>query len=129
MTVDERADGLECMVHPQFQVELKALADGGFRYEDSIGRVLAIIDERFVSPEEADPLESWASLPSAQAGRADEFDLRCIDPDDGRITLIATLRGRTLYLISAARATVTERAAAVRVAIERVSDRTWCPAK
>jgi hypothetical protein len=68
-------------------------------------------------------------MPPADQGRDRGLDLRCIDPDDGRITLIATLRGRTLYLASAGLATTKGRAAAVLSAIKRVSVPDWCPAK
>jgi hypothetical protein len=123
-------DRFACVIHPEFDQELEALANRGFNYEVSIGRALAMIDDRFVNPEEGiDPQENWVALPPADQGRDRGLDLRCIDPDDGRITLIATLRGRTLYLASAGLATTKGRAAAVLAAIKRVSVPEWCPAK
>jgi hypothetical protein len=123
-------DRFPCVIHREFEQEIEALADRGFNYEVSIGRALAMIDDRFVNPEEGmDPQASWVALPPADQGRDRGLDLRCIDPDDGRITLIATLRGRTLYLASAGLATTKGRAAAVLAAIKRVSVPEWCPAK
>ena len=120
----------QCVIHPEFAQEMEGLANRGFNYEVSIGRALAMIDDRFVNPEEGeDPQANWAALPPADQGRDRGLDLRCIDPEDGRITLIATLRGRTLYLASAGPATTKGRAAAVLAAIKRVSVPDWCPAK
>ncbi|HKB90404.1 MAG TPA: hypothetical protein VKC60_07785 [Opitutaceae bacterium] len=123
-------DRFPCVIHPEFEQEMEALADRGFNFEVSIGRALKMIDDLFVNPEEGiDPKESWLSMPPADQGRDRGLDLRCIDPDDGRITLIATLRGRTLYLASAGLSTNKGRATAVLSAIKRVSVPDWCPAK
>lgn len=125
-----RQHRFECVVHADFDLELQALAERGFNFEVSIGRVLAMIEERFVKPEEGtDPAENWAALPPAGQGRDRGLDLRCLDPDDERITVIATLRGRTLYLASAGVATTKGSAVAVLAAIKRVSVPDWCPAK
>jgi hypothetical protein len=119
-----------CVIHPEFEKEMEALADRGFNDEVSIGRALKMIDDLFVNPKEGiDPKDSWGSMPPADQGRDRGLDLRCIDPDDGRITLVATLRGRTLYLASAGLATNKGRAAAVLSAIKRVSVPDWCPSK
>lgn len=119
-----------CVIHAEFEREMEGLADRGFNYEVSIGRALKMIDDLFVNPEERiDPKESWQAMPPADQGRDRGLDLRCIDPDDGRITLLATLRGKTLYLASAGLATNKGRAAAVLAAIKRVSVPDWCPAK
>lgn len=119
-----------CVIHPEFEKEMEALANRGFNFELSIGRALAMIDDHFVNPAEGiDPKERWLAMPPADQGRDRGLDLRCIDPDDGRITLVATLRGRTLYLASAGPATTKGRAAAVLAAIKRVSVTEWCPAK
>jgi hypothetical protein len=126
MESDKR--GLVCITHPDLEGEIERLADKGFKYEDSIGKLFALIDMGFVVPgERVDPLQQWKLMPIADSGKAEMLDLRCIDPDDGKVTLIATLRGRTLYLASVAQATRRERAGAVRRAIERVSDAGWCP--
>lgn len=126
----ERQDRFPCVVHPEFEQEMESIANRGFNYEVSIGRALKMIDDLFVNPEEGiDPKESWLAMPPADQGRDRGLDLRCIDPDDGRITLIATLRGRTLYLASVGLATNKGRAAAVLSAIKRVSVPDWCPAK
>jgi hypothetical protein len=117
-----------CEVHPKFEEEMDALADQGFKYERSVGRVIGIIEDRFLYPEgDVDPEENWQALPDAEPGRAKELDLRCIDPDDGQITVIATWRKGRVYLASAGLATVKGRAAAVQAAIARVSDPAWCP--
>jgi hypothetical protein len=117
-----------CEVHPQFEVEMDELSDLGFQYERSVGRVISMIEDRFLYPEDdVDPAANWQALPEAEQGRAKELDLRCIDPDDGHITVIATWREQRLYLASAGLATVKGRAAAVQAAIARVADPTWCP--
>ena len=117
-----------CEVHPQFEVEMDELSDVGFQYERSVGRVISMIEARFLYPEDdVDPAANWQALPEAEQGRAKELDLRCIDPDDGHITVIATWREQRLYLASAGLATVKGRAAAVQAAIARVADPTWCP--
>ena len=117
-----------CEVHPQFEVEMDELSDLGFQYERSVGRVISMIEARFLYPEDdVDPAANWQALPEAEQGRAKELDLRCIDPDDGHITVIATWREQRVYLASAGLATVKGRAAAVQAAIARVADPTWCP--
>jgi sugar (pentulose or hexulose) kinase len=117
-----------CEVHPKFEEEMETLANRGFPYERSVGRFIAVIEDRFLYPEEdVDPEENWQALPDAEQGRAKELDLRCIDPDDGLITVIATWRKGRVYLASAGLATTKGRAAAVQAAIARVSDSAWCP--
>jgi hypothetical protein len=88
-----------CEVHPQFEVEMDALSDLGFQYERSVGRVISMIEDRFLYPEDdVDPAANWQALPEAEQGRAKELDLRCIDPDDGRITVRDLARAEIVFL-------------------------------
>ena len=124
----EDQDRFPCVIHAEFEREMEVLADKGFGFEESIGRVLAIIEDRFVNPEEGvDPKVNWGLLPPADQGKDRGLDLRCIDPDDGKITVIATRRGQKLYLVSAGPATTKGRAIAVLAAIKRASNLDWCP--
>lgn len=126
----EDEDRFPCESHPEFEREIDALAEKGFLYDVSIGSVLAIIDDKFVNPEERiDPVVNWTTMPRADEGRDAGLDLRCIDPVDGRITVIATMRGNVLFLASAGLASTRGRAAAASEAIKRVSNPDWCPRK
>jgi hypothetical protein len=48
------------VIHAEFEREMEALADREFNFEVSFGRALAMIEDRFVNPEEgADLKTNW----------------------------------------------------------------------
>jgi len=113
-------------VHPDLQLELEFLANLGFSYEYSMGALFGLIDNLFRgSVTDAVASQNWAMRPLADNGLSVPLDLRCIDPDDGRITLIATTRGNILYLLSAGQGTNAGRASAIRDAAARVVNLSW----
>lgn len=115
-------------MHPQCYIELQALASRGLRYEDSIGRTLARIDDLFGDLQaDADRTapENWAIMPVAVPGLYKELDLRCIDPDDGLITLVARVEGDILFLLSSDLSSKHARVRAAHRAAERCLNLDW----
>jgi hypothetical protein len=115
-------------LHEKCDGELRELASRGLKYESSIGRTLARIDELFgdLDPDdERTAAENWGRMPTAVPGLFRELDLRCIDPDDGRITLIARVEGDVLYLLAAGLSTRAARQRATQRAAERSRNLDW----
>lgn len=93
-----------CAMHPDCMTELQNLAARGLRYEASLGRTLARIDDLFLEiadDSNRSAQENWNLMPTAVPGAHADLDLRCIDPDDGRITVIARVVDDGLYILSA----------------------------
>lgn len=120
--------------HPDLHAELEGLANSGFKYECAIGKIFGKIDALFIETEpDTDIASHWSVLPYADAGISRTWNLRCIDSDDGLVTLLCAMRelltpsGRedVLLLLSAGKATKRGRAAAVIKAGQRVSDVSW----
>jgi hypothetical protein len=117
---------MKIAIHPLLRTELEALADKGFRFETSIGRVFGAIDDRFLEVADIETARAnWLVLAYADNTLGKEHDLRCIDPPDGLISIIAAQRDDVLYLLSAGVATRQGRLIATRAAAERVSDLSW----
>lgn len=115
-------------LHEKCDAELKELAARGLKYEGSIGRTLARIDELFADYDADDDRtasENWKQLPTAVPGLFRDLDLRCIDPEDGRITLVARVEGDVLYLLSAGLSTRAARQRATQRAAERSRNLDW----
>lgn len=115
-------------MHPECFAELQALAGRGLKYEDSIGRALARIDELFGDLDlssDRTARQNWALMPIPVPSLHGEQDLRCIDPDDGLITLIAQVQGDVLYLLSADLSTRNARYRATQRAQARARNLDW----
>jgi hypothetical protein len=113
-------------VHPELGKELEALLALGFRHENAIAKILGTIDHLFVeAPRDTDIPSNWALLPYADAGVSRSLDLRCIDSNDGLITVIVAIREDVFYVLSANRATKQGRRIAVKAAATRIDDLSW----
>ena len=115
-------------MHPECSSELQALAGRGLKYEDSIGRTLARIDELFGDLEpgsDRTARENWTLMPISVPSLHNEQNLRCIDPDDGLITLVARVQDDVLYLLSADLSTRNARYRATLRAQARTRNLDW----
>jgi hypothetical protein len=115
-------------MHPECYAELQALARRGLKFEDSIGRTLARIDDLFgdLDPSsDRTARQNWELMPIPVPSLHSEQDLRCIDPDDGLITLVARVQADVLYLLSADLSTRNARYRATQRAAERTRNLDW----
>jgi hypothetical protein len=94
-------------LHPDCAEEMNTLASRSLRFWQSASRAIAKVDKLFGKDldEVQSAAENWATMPRPVPGQFEDLDLRCVDPEDGLITVIARVQEDVLYILSADRAT------------------------
>jgi hypothetical protein len=114
-------------LHADCATEIDALASRNLRLWQSASRAIAKVDKLFGRDLDAGQAaaQNWTFMPKAVPGQFEELDLRCVDPEDGLITVIAHVSGDVLYILSADRATGGGRYRAATRAFERGRTFDW----